>query len=356
MIRFSIVGAGWRSEFFLRIARELPELFEIQCILARRPDRAEELRREFAVRTTDNLEDLLAGKPDFVVTSVSWDSNPAVMRELAERGVPVLSETPPARSHDDLLALMDLMKAGARIQVAEQYFLQPEHAARLNVAASGRLGDVFQAQISVAHGYHGISLMRKYLGITYEAATVTARNLPETVVGGPDRNGRPPREERIDQHTQQVAFFDFGDKQGVFDFVGSIYHSYIRTHRVLVRGPRGEINGDQVRYLADYKTPIEFQMRRVDAGHTGDLDGHFNHGVLAGETWAYRNPFPFARLMDDEIAIADCLKRMGEYAHGGADFYPLAEACQDHYLSILMERSAASGKEVQGSVQPWTGL
>jgi len=143
MTKFSIIGAGWRSEFFLRIARELPDLFEIPGMLVRKPERAEEIRRNWGVKTCTTLGEVLAGKPDFVVTSLSWDSNPIFMRELAERGMPVLSETPPARSVDDLLALMDLMNAGAKIQVAEQYFLQPLHAARIAEAGSGRLGEVF---------------------------------------------------------------------------------------------------------------------------------------------------------------------------------------------------------------------
>ena len=45
MTKFSIIGGGWRSEFFLRIARELPDLFEIPGMLVRKPERAEELRR-----------------------------------------------------------------------------------------------------------------------------------------------------------------------------------------------------------------------------------------------------------------------------------------------------------------------
>jgi predicted dehydrogenase len=353
MTRFSIVGAGWRTKFFLRIARELPNHFEVLGVLARKPERAEELQREFGVRTTDSLENLLADRPDFAITSVSWESNPIFLRELTERGVPVLSETPPAATHDDLLALMDLIKAGAKIQVAEQYCLQPEHAARIAFARSGKLGKVFQAQVSVCHGYHGISLIRRLLGVTYEPAKISAKWLPEYVVGGPDRDGRPPKEERLDTRKQLVSHLDFGDCQGVFDFVGTMYHSYIRTHRMLVRGQRGEINGHTVRYLQDFKTPIEFELRRFDDGHTGNLDGHSNVGVLGGEQWLYRNPFPQARLMDDEIAIADCMERMGKLVQGGPDFYPLAEACQDHYLAILMEQSANSGIEVAAELQPW---
>ncbi len=354
MTRFSIVGGGWRTEFFLRIAQQLPEEFEVLSMLVRNPVRADELIRQFGVKTVDSLDDLLVDKPDFVVTSLSWSSNPVFIRELVERGIAILSETPPAPDVAALCSLTELVKQGARIQVAEQYIFQPEHAARMSEIQSGKLGDVFQAQVSVCHGYHGISLIRRFLGLTFEPATIRAKRLPEVVIGGPDRNGRPPEAERLDRQTQLIAHLDFGDRQGVFDFVGSMYHSYIRSHRVLVRGPKGEINHHEVRYLADYKTPIQYRLNRVEAGHTGNLDGHFLQGILAGEHWAYRNPFPFARLMDDEIAIATCLRLMGDYAKGGPDFYSLAEACQDHYLSILMEQSADQNSEITSVPQPWS--
>ena len=353
MIKFGIVGGGWRTEFFLRIARELPEVFEVTGMFVRKQERAEELTKQFGVQTYSTLGELLGTGPDFLITSLSWSSNPVFLRELADRGIPVLSETPPAPTHADLVALTDLIKTGAKIQVAEQYSFQPEHAARIAIARSGKLGDVFQAQLSVCHGYHGISLLRRLLDIGFEGAKISARRVPETVVGGPDRNGRPPKEETIQHQSQLIAHLDFGDKHAIFDFVGSMYHSYIRTHRTLVRGTRGEINNREVRYLADFQTPIHYELRRVDMGQTGNLDGYFHQGVLAGEQWAYRNPFPFARLMDDEIAIAACMVGMSEYVQGGPDIYSLAEACQDHYLSILMEESADSGQELVASTQPW---
>ena len=353
MTKFSIVGGGWRSEFFLRIAKELPDLFEIPAMLVRNPVRAEELRKAWGVKTVTTLDEVIDDRPDFVVTSLSWDSNPIFLKELAARNMPVLSETPPAKTVEEMVELCDLVKAGAKIQVAEQYFLQPEHAARIAVARSGKLGDVFQAQVSVCHGYHGISLLRRLLGIEFESAVISARWLSETVVGGPDRNGRPPKEERLDKQQQLVAHLDFGDRSGVFDVVGSMYHSYIRSHRVLVRGPKGEINGDRVRYLQSFDTPIDFQLKRIDMGQTGNLDGHFHSGIIGGEQWLYRNPFPFARLMDDEIAIAGCLQGMAEFVQGGPQIYPLEEACQDHYLSILMNESADSGLTVTSKTQPW---
>jgi predicted dehydrogenase len=353
MAKFAIVGAGWRTEFFLRVVQELPDEFELTSMLVRSDERAEQMKARWGIRTCRTLDELAADRPEFVITSVDWGSNPGFIRELSERKLPVLSETPPAPNHEALLGLVDLIKAGARVQVAEQYFLQPEHAARLAVIRSGKLGSVFQAQVSVCHGYHGISLIRRFLGIDYQAPLIWARRVDETVVGGPDRDGRPPKEEKTQNGKQLIAHLDFGDKQAIFDFTGTQYHTWLRSPRVLIRGDRGEINTQDVRYLIDFKTPLHNRLQRVDTGHTGNLEGRYLRGITLGDQWVYENPFPFARLNDDEVAVAAMMRGMAAYAAGGPDIYPLAEACQDHYLSMLMERSADTGQPVQAEVQPW---
>ena len=41
-IRFAVVGTGWRSLFYVRIAKWLPERFELTGVLCRTKERAEE--------------------------------------------------------------------------------------------------------------------------------------------------------------------------------------------------------------------------------------------------------------------------------------------------------------------------
>ena len=64
--------------------------------------------------------------------------------------MPVLAETPPAPDLKGLIQLSKDLPGNARVQVAEQYPFQPLHAARLALARSGKLGEITQAQISVA--------------------------------------------------------------------------------------------------------------------------------------------------------------------------------------------------------------
>jgi hypothetical protein len=54
------------------------------------------------------------------------------------------------------------------------------------------------------------------------------------------------------------------------------------------------------------------------------------------------------------VAVAECLVRMAEYVQGGAEFYSLAEGCQDQYLSLLMAEAEQTGKTVSAETQVWT--
>ena len=354
-ICFGIIGGGWRAEFFLRVAQALPERFCVAGMWVRDEGKGRVLEDAWGIPAYRTLEGLLrAADYAFVVVSVPWPVTPLMLRELADRGVPALSETPPAPDLEGLVALHDLTERGARVQVAEQYPFQPLHAARLALARSGKLGTVTQAQVSAAHGYHGTSLIRGLLGVRFEPCTIRARQFVSPLVAGPGRGG-PPEEHKVVASKQVVAHLDFGDRLGVYDFTGDQYFSWIRSPRVLVRGERGEINNQRVSYLEDYLTPVYLDLKRVDAGLEGNLEGYYHKGILAGGEWVCRNPFAPARLTDDEIAVATCLDKMAAYAEGGPSFYGLPEASQDHYLGLLIDQAVRIGEAVRTERQPWMG-
>ena len=295
MIRFGIVGTAWRTEFFLRIARACPELFEVVGIVGRDAARAAEVAGRFGVPVFASIETLVkTGQPQFVVTSVKRGANVGVMAELVRLDMPILSETPPAETVDELQEVWALAQQGARIQVAEQFCMQPHHAARLAFVHSGKMGRISQAQVSVSHGYHGISLMRHFLGITYEPATITAHSFTSPIVQSAGRNGLPDQES-IASSKQTIARFDFGDRLGIYDFTGDQYFSYIRRQRLLVRGERGELVDETATYLQDFRTPIRINFQRHMAGFNGNLEGHYLKGIQAGEEWVAVDPLQIGR-------------------------------------------------------------
>jgi predicted dehydrogenase len=353
---FGIIGGGWRAEFYLRIAEALPDRFAVAGMMVRNPAKGEALQARWAVSTYRTLEELLeVPGMDFVVVAVPWPVTPVMLKRLAYHGMPALSETPPAPDLDGLLNLHVLTERGAKIQVSEQYQFQPLHAARLQLVRSGLLGAVSQAQVSAAHGYHGVSLIRSFLDAGFEGATIWAREFVSSIVSGPGRGG-PPQQERLVDSRQVVAHLDFGDKLGVYDFTGDQYFSWIRSPRVLVRGEKGEINNSQVRYLRDFETPVCMDLRRENAGEDGNLEGYFLKGILAGEEWVYRNPYAPARLSDDEIAVATCLDKMVDYVRGGPSFCSLREASQDHYLALMIAKAVETGEPVVVRRPSWAPM
>jgi len=352
-INFGLIGAGWRVDFFMRIAAALPDKFGVVGVVARDPEKGKAFTERWGVPTFRTTEELFALKPAFVVVSVPWNVSVDMLEKCAANGIPALAETPPAPDIVGLEKLSKLIREGAKIQIAEQYFLQPLHAALLAVAHSGRIGVPNQAQISVAHGYHGISLIRKYLGIGFENAKITATSFSTPIVNSPGRNG-PPKTEQIVDSLQVVARFEFeSGKIGFYDFTGDQYFSYVRGPRLLVRGERGEIDGETVRFLLSADVGVNVPMRREDIGLRGNLEGYSHRGYTLGSDYVYQNPFPTGRLADDEIAIATVLEGMARYANGGKAVYGLADAAQDRYLDICMEEAVRTGKPVQTSMQIW---
>lgn len=354
-IRFGIVGVGWRADFFLRIAHLMPELFEVICVQARNPDRGASITQTWDVPTVRTLPELLTHTAmHFVVVSVPQPVAPQVIEAVATQGWPVLTETPPAQTVEDLTHLYSLVQKGARIQVAEQYQFQPLHAARIHLAQSGKLGQVSQAQISAAHGYHGISLLRRFLNVGFENVEIHAHVIESDLIASRGRVDPPPPDTLI-RSRQVLAFLRFASgRVGVFDFAGDQYFSWVRTPRVLVRGTHGEINQTEMHYLVDSQTPIHVNLRRVDTGHDGNLEGFYHKGILAGNEWSYHNPVPKGRLADDEIAVATCLLRMAAYVKTGQEFYDLAEGAQDQYLSLLMDQAVSTGQPMNAIPQAWS--
>ncbi|QGQ99260.1 gfo/Idh/MocA family oxidoreductase [Paenibacillus psychroresistens] len=353
LIAFGIIGAGWRAEFYLRIAEQLPNRFRIAGMVVRNEQQAAGIEKKWGVKTFRNIDDMLSQADlSFVVVSVPRAVAPSIVLELANKGVAVLCETPPADRLEDLIAFNEAVGSQAKVQIAEQYLFQPNHAARLNIVRSGKLGAVSQAQVSAAHDYHGISLLRQYLDLHYEDATIRAISFTSPIVDGPNREGDPKALCQTES-SQVIASFEFGDKLGVYDFTGDQYFSWIRSPRLLVRGEKGEINNHQVKYLLDYSTPVDLELNRLHAGADGNLEGFYLKGILCGEHYVYHNPYIPGRLTDDEIAIATCLERMEQYVSGGPGFYSLAEASQDHYLTHMLNKALETKEPVRTSRQVW---
>lgn len=108
-----------------------------------------------------------------------------------------------------------------------------------------------------------------------------------------------------------------------------------------------------IRYLTKENVPVTQQLNRIDLGVYGNQEWS-HYGLMLGEEFLYRTPFINARLNDDEIAVATCMKQMWEYVQEGKEFYSLKEALQDMYICLMMEEALANpNKEIESKTQKW---
>lgn len=355
-ITVGIVGAGWRAEFFARIATALPERFSLVGVAARRPEAASGFAARFRTTGYTSPAELIAAqKPDLVVCSVPAAAIAEVTAQLVSDGARVIAETPPATNVDGLRRLWDRVGAGDAVQVAEQYPLLPSHAARLAVVRSGILGEIGSVHVSSTHGYHAVALMRAYLGVDGgEPVTVRSSGHPLTLVDTMTRDGWTD-DGAAHAATNVLSRVDFDGRLGLYDFTDNQWHNRLRFRRILARGSRGELSNDDVVHAVDERTILTSRIERAQLGYDLNLDGYDTELLAFEGAVVYRNPYVGARFMDEEIGMATALEAAGVWARGeGPGPYSLAQASQDQLIALAMEESLNRGGEpVTTGVEAW---
>jgi predicted dehydrogenase len=353
-VRFGIVGRGWRAAFFRRLALALPDELELVGVLARNDESARSVEETWGVAAHTALDDLLASRPEFVISTVPWNANPDIVRSVASAGIRVLSETPPA---PDLKGLRDLwgdVGAADLVQVAEQYHLYPGHAARSALLATGQLGTPSSVQVSSTHLYHAVSMIRSFLGVGLEDARIRAGNFSGALVDPQNKAGFTD-DDTEKMATTTLATIEFASgAMGLYDFTDNQWHNPLRSRRIIIRASRGEIANDSVVRWVDNRTVLEAPIVRRQTGWDLNLEGfQLDHLSYEG-TVLYRNPFPGLSLSDEDIAIGVLLRKMARWSRGeGPAPYPLAEACQDHAIALAIRASAQDGGVVSVSGENW---
>ncbi|MFF6988997.1 Gfo/Idh/MocA family oxidoreductase [Streptomyces sp. NPDC010273] len=354
--KFAIVGTGWRSEFFLRVAAELPGRFAVTGVHSRSAARREELAHRFGTLAVDSVEEAAKqGEPDFVIVAVPWPAAPEITQQIVELGVAVLEETPPAPDLPMMRALWSRVGARDLVQVAEHNMFMPAHRARLRMVKDGLVGEPTGVQVTSNHLYHAVSIMRGLLDVGRGPTTVIANSvstsLAEPIAFGGSFSDNPDPVPR----TATLAILDFGGgRTGLYDFTENQWWNPLRHRRLTVRGTGGEIVDDRVVFLEDPRTVVESVVTRRQTGLDMNLEGFFLDSIAVNGRAVYRNPYRPARLSDEDIAAATIVERMSLWVRGeGPPPYPLADGLQDHLLGLAIEESARLGRPVVTETEPW---
>ena len=334
MIKYGIIGAGWRSEFYLRIAALLPNTFKVSGIYIRNKQKQAKFSEKYNAPIFDTLEELLQTDYDFIVSCVNKTGICDTVRELEGKNIPLLTETPIGTSNKEIDDFLAEIKPDWRVQVAEQFHFQPRNAAIKSVIDSGILGEITQVQLSCCHDYHAASLIRFFLGTGDEMPEGFSFTQSDTVTRYNSRVGLLKEPQTVTSD-EKFAFLKFKSKTAVYDFNYEQYFSDIRRSRILIRGTNGEILNNECTYLKN-GIPHSFTLRRNSYGTNESLDGFTLVNIIAEGKVLYENPFKGARLSDEEIAIATCLLNMQKYLETRIPFYTLKESALDSkiFLSV----------------------
>lgn len=349
-LSFIIIGSGWRAMFYVRIAKRFPELFSLKYLLCRKEEKAEQIRKEWNISVTLSVEECVKAAPDFVVVAVSKNAIFDVTKEWALKGFSVLCETPAAMTVEQLQEMWELKEQqGARIQVAEQYLRYPVLAAGLKRMQDWQVSEPYAMDLSVAHDYHGVSLIRHMLRTRIEKVKLIGRTYSFPVVETDSRYG-PVTDGSVKQRDRTRITMEFASgKNAFYDFSGVQYHSFVRSRHLNVQGQDFEWNDTMFRYVNEKGKVLTEQLlpyidERYEMLATEELR----------EICSKWNPVLALEEVQDEYAIATMMLDMGRYLEQDIEVYPLAEALEDAYLWILMQQAAVHpGGTIESARMPW---
>lgn len=362
-LRFLIVGSGWRSLYYVRIAKALPERFELCAMLCRTQEKAELIHDTHDIYTTTSIEECRNMKPDFVVVAVNKSSIADVSAEWMSYGFTVLCETPAALDIPTLQHLWTLHQAGKKLLVAEQYTRYPVYEAMLHALyelPECSIGQPYNAVVSLAHDYHGASLIRAFLQTGMQPFKVSGQVYTFPMMETLSRYERFT-DGRVADKKRSRAAIEFEDgKAAFYDFNSEQYRSPIRHNYIQVQGERGELKDTDIYYMDSKNVPQHTKIQ-VQSCRTTTQDANPNlhtvteiMGITCGDTALYTPYFGLCGLSEDETAIARTMEDAGRYARNeAAPQYPLCEALQDAYMAILMQQAYDTGQVVCSTPQPW---
>jgi predicted dehydrogenase len=372
-IRVAIIGTAARSGYLYGpLLQALPDV-ELVAVWGRSTDSARRLGENLNVPWYTDLDRLIRETaPQIGIVSVAYNANGQVGLMAIEHRLHVLLETPIAHRLSEADAIIAAAKRqGLKIEIAEQFHRRPMEQIKLKLIASGLFGRVHTSFNDFAgHGYHGVSVLRSYLGFDAKPVQVVGAVRPYPLAAHWSRlaDTTGPREE-----TQEHGIIEFeGGQLGIFHWTSVGYDSALRwwrSSRFLAEKGMGISVGvglDVHEWLsvlapggeAPHFITIERRWERVDGGALIALVAHTGDPEQPIVRWD--NPFVPARQghgmqwHDDEIGVAGCIMSLVNAVRNNTEpTYGAWQGRLDQELTLAIRQSAADGgRPVQLPLDP----
>ncbi|MCB9150427.1 MAG: Gfo/Idh/MocA family oxidoreductase [Caldilineaceae bacterium] len=363
-LRVAIIGTARRSDYLYGpIVKALPHEVELVAVWGRSVNSAQRLGESLGAPWYTDLEQLVRETaPQIGIVSVNYNANGQVGLMAVEAGLHVLLETPIAHDLHEADAIIAAAAArGLQIEVAEQFHRRPLEQIKLKLIEAGLFGRVYSSFNDFAgHGYHGVSVMRAYLGFDAVPTQVTGAVRQYELASHWSRIGDKMGER---SETQEHGLIDFADgRLGVFHWTNVGYDSPLRwwrSSRFLAEKGMGITVGvglevqERLSLLAPGGEAPQFitlerRWERVDGGGLIAMVAHTGDPEQPIVRWD--NPFRPAKQghgvqwHDDEIGVAGCLLSLVNAVRSGGDpTYGPYQARLDQEIILAIRQSSAEG-------------
>jgi len=362
-LRVAILGTAARSSYLYGpLLAALPDVVLVS-VWGRSVNSARKMGEALGVPWYTDLEKLKRETaPQVGIVSVAYNANGEVGLMAVESGLHVLLETPIAHKLSEAEAIIAAAQArGLKIEVAEQFHRRPLEQIKLKLLASGLFGRVYSSFNDFAgHGYHGVSVMRSYLGFDARPVLVqgAVRSYELTSHWARLSGCRGERTE-----TQEHGIVEFADGQlGLYHWTDVGYDSPLRwwrSSRFLAEKGMGISVGmglevqEQLTLLAKGgEAPslikLERRFERVDGGALVAMLAHTSDPDLPIVRWD--NPFCSQeqgrgpQWHDDEIGVAGCILSLVTAVREGTEpTYGARQAYLDQEITLAIRQSSLEG-------------
>jgi predicted dehydrogenase len=360
-IRIAIIGTSARSDYLYGpLIQKIPEQVELVSVWGRSVESAKRLGESLGVPWYTDLDQLIRETaPSIGVVSVAYHANGQVGLMAVEHGLHVLLETPIAHRLDEADAIIHAAtRLGRKVEVAEQFHRRPREAIKLKLLDSGLFGRVYSSFSDFAgHGYHGISVMRSYLGFDARPVRVTGMGGQYDLAAHWSRlaGTRGPRTE-----AQEHGLITFDDGRiGVFHWTSIGYDSALRwwrSSRFLAEKGMGVTlhDGTNVQEVltllasggeASRTITLQPRRERTDGGQIYGMTAHTGDPEQPIVSWE-APVIPMVKghgvqLEDDDLAVMGCLLSLVNAVRTDtAPTYGAQQARLDQELTLAIQYSA----------------